>query len=400
LLYFKSEAIIARNLINQLLHHKSIKNMKKISLGIIITLLSFSCVKSQKLIKKPLADKLEKQFQDILDKQQQSLNIPGISVAVILPDNSKWLGVSGKSSDNEKINSNMLFGLGSVTMTYTSTLIFQLEQEGLLSIDDTIGKFINALPEIDRSITIAQLLNHTSGLYRYQQKSDYLEIVFSQPNKIWASSELIETFQGEPECQPGKCWGESAMDHVMLGVIIEKIAGSTLSNQLQTKIFNPLNLEQTYLYPEQSYPVNNMAHFWWDNYGSSNPVDVLAGDTAKLPMSSLFSSVWAAGAIHSTAEDLAIFIKRLFEGELIEQKSLEKMLAPIAKVDKNIYYGYSVIIEQLKGKTVYWHTGGIGYSSIYCYFPNDKLSIAVLCNQMKDPKPIVISLYEAYKNIN
>ncbi len=372
------------------------KSINRIIFGIITLLLSNSIAQCQKIEQNFLTDTLKKQFQVTINDQRKMLKIPGVSVAVILPDNSRWLGVSGRSSDSIEVNSNMLFGLGSVTMTYTATLIFQLEQEGRLTMEDTIGKFIKELGVIDGDITVRQLLNHTSGLYRYQQKPNYLEVVFSQPNKKWTSSELLETFQGEPECKPGTCWGESAMDHVLLGMIIEKITGTTISDQFQTRIFTPLNLKQTFLYPEQNYPANNMAHFWWDNYGSSDPVDVLAGDTAELPMASLFSSVWAAGAMHSTAEDLAIFIKDLFEGKLIRQKYLDKMVEPTYKINENMHYGYSVLIEKINGKTAYWHTGGIGYSSIYCYFPNEKLSIAVLCNQMIDPKPIAISLYENY----
>lgn len=373
-----------------------ITNKLRLNCVILTLLLSISIANCQEHKQNFLTDNLEKQFQKTLKEQQLTLRMPGISAAIILPDNSKWLGVSGKSSDTSDVNSNMVFGLGSVTMTYTATLIFQLEEEGLLAIEDTIGKFIKNLKGIDGSITISQLLNHTSGLYTYQQKSDFLDIVFSQPYKIWTSTEIIETFQGEPECKPGDCFAESAMDHVLLGIIIEIISGSTISNQFQTRIFNPLNLSQTFHYPQQSYPINNMAHFWWDNYGSSDLVDVFEGDTSELPMASLFSSVWAAGAMHSTAENLAIFIKCLFEGKLLGQNSLETMLTPIIELDEDIHYGYSVIIEQINGNTVYWHTGGFGYSSIYCYFPNDILSIAVLCNQMKDPKPIALELYNTY----
>lgn len=377
---------------------KQKKSLNRLNFGIIMLLVSTSILvgKSQEPEKNLIPDKLVKLFQGTLNQQREVLKIPGVSVAVILPDGSKWLGVSGKSSHSVEVNSKMLFGLGSVTMTYTATLILQLEQEGFLSLEDTIGKFIPELGKIDGDITIHQLLSHTSGLYRYQQKPEFMGIVFSQPDKIWTSRELVETFQGEPECQPGLCWGESGMDHILLGIIIEKITGTSISSQFETKIFTPLNLEHSFLYPEQSYSLDNMAHFWWDDYGSGEPVDVLAEDTSKLPLASLFSSVWAAGAMHSTAEDLATYIKHLFEGKVISDKALKKMVIPLTEVDDNVYYGFSVIIEKINGKTIYWHTGGIGYSSIYCYFPENELSIAVLCNQMVDPKPIALELYDTY----
>ena len=72
------------------------------------------------------------------------------------------------------------------------------------------------------------------------------------------------------------------------------------------------------------------------------------------------------------------------------------MLTPGPELDEGVHYGYSVIVDQVNGQIVYWHPGGFGYSSIYLYFPEDALSIAVLCNLMVDLKPVAIALYEAY----
>lgn len=342
-----------------------------------------------------MAEKTEKLFQETLDKQRDELKVPGVSAAVILPDGTTWLGVSGKSSDSEAMNSAMLFGLGSVTKTYVAALILQLAQEGALSLEDSVGNWITELGQIDRNIKIRQLLNHMSGLYRYQLKPEYLAAINAQPEKVWTAQEIVEKFQGKPECQPGSCWGESAMDYVLLGMIIEKTTGSSVSTQLIKRILNPLKLEQTFLYPEQKYPTEMMAHMWWDVTGSGEPVDVVAG-TSDLPLAALFSSLWTSGAMHSTAENLTRFAKDLFQRKVLEEDALEEMLAPGPELYPGAHYGFSVIIDQKNGKTVYWHSGGAGYSSIYYYILEDDLSIAVLCNLMTDPKPIAIALHQAY----
>jgi D-alanyl-D-alanine carboxypeptidase len=339
--------------------------------------------------------KMAKPFQETLNQQRQELKVPGISAAVILPNSTTWLGVSGKSSDSEAMDSTMLFGLGSVTKTYIAALVLQLAEEGTLSVEDTVVHWIPELGQIDGNIKIRQLLNHTSGLYRYQLKPEYLAAINAQPEKVWTAQEILEKFQGEPECQPGSCWGESAMDYVLLGMIIEKITGSSVSSQLATRFFTPLKLEHTFLYPEQKYPTEMMAHMWWDVTGSGEPVDVLAG-TADLPLAGLFSSLWTSGAMHSTAEDLARFSKELFEGRALKENSLEEMLAPGPELYAGAHYGYSVVIDQVDGQTFYWHSGGAGYSSVYYYSSKDGLSIAVLCNLMVDPKSIAIALYETY----
>lgn len=73
--------------------------------------------------------------------------------------------------------------------------------------------------------------------------------------------------------------------------VIEKITGTSISDQLHSKILAPYNLKNTFLYPDPGYPTDRMAHSWWDNFGSSAPHDVLAGGTSELPMAGLFSSV-------------------------------------------------------------------------------------------------------------
>jgi len=353
-----------------------------------------------------MAEKMAKPFQETLETQlsikhlmqaepQQELQVPGISAAVILPDGTTWLGVSGKSSETEAMNSDMLFGLSSVSKTYIAALVVQLAEEGAFSVEDRVGKWIQELGQIDGNITIHQLLNHTSGIYEYQRKPEYLAAIFAQPEKVWTAQEILEKFQGEPECQPGSCFRESIMDYILLGMIVEKAKSTSVSHQLTKRFFNPLKLEQTFLYPEQKYPAEMMAHMWWDVAGTGEPVDVIE-DTDDLPLAALFSSLWTGGAMHATAGDLARFAKELFEGRVINEDALEEMLTPGPELNEGVHYGYSVIVEKVNGQTVYWHPGGAGYSSIYFYFPEERLSIAVLCNLMVDLKPIATALYEAY----
>lgn len=358
---------------------------------IVVTLLVAGCQQQA-----PMADELALSFQNIIDQYRQEWEVPGLSAAVILPDSTTWVGVSGMSSDTEAMNSDMLFGLASVTKTYIAALVVQLAEEGALSVEDSAGQWISELGQINGDITIRQLLNHTSGLNRYQYTPKYREaIIYSQPGRVWTAQEILEEFQGEPECQPGACWGESMMDYVLIGMIIEKATLTSVSDQLVARFFAPLGLEHTFLYPEQKYSADLMSHLWWDVTGSGKPVDVVAG-TGDLPLAGLFSSLWASGAMHATAEDLARFVRDLFEGKAIQADALAEMLRPGPELYPGAFYGYSVVIEQVDGETAYWHNGGAGYSSVYYYFPGVRLAIAVLSNLMKDPKPIALALYQEY----
>lgn len=354
----------------------------------------------------PMPRKMSASFQETLDSQQaielamqtdqrQELMVPGLSAAVILPDGSTWLGASGKSSASEEMSSEMLFGLASVSKTYIAALVVQLAEESVLSVEDPVSKWIPKLGNIDGNITVRQLLNHTSGLNPYQKTPDYLAAINAQPDRLWKAQEILEEFQGEPVCEPGSCFEESLMDYVLLGMIVEKVTGSSVSSQLTERFFDPQNLEHTFLYPDQIYPPELMAHMWWDVTGLGQPVDVVEG-AGNPPLVGLFSSMWTSGAMHATAEDLAWFIKGLFEGEVIDADALEEMLAKGPELEPEVYYGYSVIIEQVDGQAVYWHPGGAGFSSIYLYYPEDGLTIAVLGNLMVDLKPVALALHQAY----
>jgi D-alanyl-D-alanine carboxypeptidase len=336
-------------------------------------------------------EQISAQLQTVLNEQRHLYGIPGISAALITSKNKIWIGVDGHSSEKDSIQPEMVFGLGSVTKTYFAAIVMQLVEKGKLSLDDSIRQWLPDMHFINNSITIRQLLNHTSGLYIYQGTPKWLREITINPNKIWSPKEIIDSLVKEPRCNPGACWDESAADYVLLGMIIETATGKKAVDVLKDYITSPLGLKHTTLYPDESYQSAQLAHFWYDIDHSGKLVDVfLVG--SKIPFAALFSGVWTSGAIISTAEDLAIFSKALFENRILSKTSLKQMVTPI-QIGNSPEYGFSVVVDTIDKKTVYWHTGGIGYASVFLYVPDDRLTIAVLGNLMVDPKPIAVALY-------
>jgi len=354
----------------------------------------------------PMADTMAETLQAELDAQrsvkhmvlgvegQIEAEVPGLTAAVILSDGSVWTGAAGMSSATDSMTAELRFGLASVTKTYVAALVHELADEGLLSPDDPVGEWLDDLGGIDPAITLGQLLHHTSGLARYQQKPAYLGAVYADPERVWTPREIVATFQGEPECEPGACFGESAMDYVLLGMIVEKATGSPLADLLTARILDPLALAHTCLYPDRTYPVDEMAHMWWDLEGTGEPVDVLE-EGGDLPLAGMWSALWASGAMHATAEDLARFARALFEGEAVSDEALEAMLTPGPDLAPGLRYGSSVMIEKANGKAVYWHPGGAGYASIYYHVPDDGITVTVLGNLMVDLKAVAEALHRA-----
>jgi D-alanyl-D-alanine carboxypeptidase len=346
---------------------------------------------------------LAKQLQTVLEQQHDFYKIPGISTALITSDGQKWLGVCGYSAEKDSMKPEILFGLASVTKTYIAALLLKLVEEKKLSLNDSIKQWLPNMCFVDSTITIRQLLNHTSGLYRYQGTPKWFKEIETNDDKIWRPEEIIATFLSERVGKPGSVWGESAADYVLLGMIIEKATDEKAANLLREKIILPLNLKHTYLYPDEINSSEKLAHFWWDINHTGKLVDVFPLKS-RIPLASMFSSFWTSGAIFSTAEDLAIFSKALFERGILSDSSFKQMITPI-QIGNSPKYGFSVVVDTIEGKTVYWHNGGAGYMSVFFYIPDDKLSIVVLCNSFAvlnnsfvDPKDFAIKLYKEYKN--
>lgn len=337
---------------------------------------------------------LSSPWQAVLDEQRATQGVPGMSAAIIMANGETWLGTSGQSSQAEAVRPEMLFGLGSVSKIYLAALVMDLVEGGQLSLDDRVDRWLPPTRHVGGEITIRQLLNHTSGLHRYQGRPAWYAAITTDPDRRWTPQEILDTFVAEPACAPGACWDESATDYVLLGMIVERVTGRPAAEALRQRVLDPLGLHHTFLYPDETYPTTDRAHMWWDLDGSGRAVDLMAG-VPERPLVGLFSSVWTAGALHATAEETALWIRGLFEGHILSDGSLREMVTTI-QLGQSPPYGFSVIVDHLRGKTRYWHTGGIGYSAVFYYLPDDKLTIVVLSNEMIDLRPVADALYDAY----
>jgi uncharacterized protein (TIGR02145 family) len=130
-------------------------------------------------------------LQRALDVSLESGYGVGVSAAVILPDGETWVGTSGISHGTTPITPDMLFAIGSAQKMFVGAAILQLAEEGRISLDDSLHEWLPPLPYVDSTITIRQLLNHTSGLYNFVDNSAYWQAFFNDPTKIWTMEEVI-----------------------------------------------------------------------------------------------------------------------------------------------------------------------------------------------------------------
>lgn len=304
------------------------------------------------------------QIKAAVEAMQKQMAIKGVSAAVIT-ENEAFTAVAGESFAGRPINADMVFGIGSVTKTLTSTTLMRMQQDGLIDLDDPISTWIPSTPNIDPSITVRQLLAHRSGLADYSMTQEYRSAVLANANRVFKPEELLP-FIKEPLAKPGGTFNYCNTNYLLAGMIISKITGEGAGGAFRKYIFDGLQMDSTYMGVEDSIPVE-MAVRWMSTQSGQN-----------VSINAAFSGAWTAGAVFSTAREIATFMRTLHRGEVVSEASLAEMHTYMDTVT----YGLGVSRQILSGNVVLGHTGSIrGYESIVLYVPSIDVGLAVLVNQ-------------------
>ena len=153
------------------------------------------------------------------------------------------LGVADRTSE-EPMTPDVHHRIGSVTKTFTITLLLQAEAEGLLSLDDTIDQYIKGVPNGDE-ITLAQMANMTSGIASYTENEQWGEEVLADPRRSWKPEELAQVgIKDSPLFDPGTEWHYSNTNTVLLGLVLEQVTGKPIGDLYREQIIEPLGLEE------------------------------------------------------------------------------------------------------------------------------------------------------------
>ena len=314
-------------------------------------------------------------LQGSVDASQARIPAPGISVAVRLADGRTWTGVAGdrQLSPPRPVGPDTVFAIASITKTFVTAVVMQLVDAGELSLDDRLSRFLPSYPRA-RDIRIRDLLGHTSGVFDYFQNPAYARRVFADRDRTWTSKEILGLVLG-PACDPGACFRYSNTNFVLLGLVIEKVSGRDLSAAIRTRLLEPLGLDHTVFQPDEDTPRNAAhGHLW----GGGDLFHDQSGSGRVLPHRSASTVAWAAGAMASTASDLARWADALYGGEVVSPASLDAMLT-FRRRDE---YGLGTRTRTFQGHRAVGHLGGIrGYELAMWHFPEDSATIVVLTNR-------------------
>ena len=344
----------------------------KIFTVILLTTLSLATAFSQSF-NKPKLDSLL----DILaakNKAMGSLTISKNGIVVY----SRAIGY-GFISPTENISSTekTKYRIGSISKIFTATMIFQLIEEGKLSLTETVDKYFPGLPNA-KLITISHLLNHRSGLHNFTDDPSY-QTYMTQPKTQDEMLAIVSNFK--VDFQPNEKFSYSNSNYVVLGYIIEKVSKQSYAKNLASRIISKVGLSNTYVGAKTDIKSNESFSYKFLNTWVQAPETDM-------------SIPGGAGALVSTPTDLTKFIESLFTSKLVSSTSLNQM--------KTITDGYGMGLIQIPFGTrrAYGHNGGIdGFQSSLGYFPEEGVAIAYCTNGVVYPmNDILIGALSIYFN--
>jgi len=294
---------------------------------------------------------------------------PGV-IAGVWVGNKSWTGNvwTTKFGKGAKPSNSDHTRIGSVTKTFTGTVILQLVEEGKLRLDESIAKWFPEAPEAAH-ITIRELGDMSSGIDTYTADETITDKYFADPTRSWKPSELIAGGLSQPlKFAPGTGFFYSDTNTLMLGQIAEAVTGKSIGALLRERIFAPLKLKGT------SFPTTSkLPSPFWNGYTdqSVNGNGPLRNSTNWSP-----TFAWAAGAIVSTLPDLHRWAVAMGTGSLLSPAMQKQRLKP----NPHSVAGGRAYLFCL-GSDHGWltHTGDIpGYNSTVAYLPKAKATIVVL----------------------
>lgn len=246
--------------------------------------------------------------------------VPGVVVAVAQGDQTTTLtsGVSDLEADTP-VESDDRFRIGSLAKPYVGTVVMQLVEDGTLSLDDTVEEWLPGVVPNGAEITIAQLLRHQSGIANYEGPEVLRPYLKGDQSYVWTPDELVDVaLEQGSQFDPGTAVEYSNTNYILAGKIIEAATGHSLEEELESRIFEPLQLDDTTFSTEG--PIEEpYAHGYL--LGNGKPIDA----------TEVYPFYWGAGNIVADIDDVTRFYSALFGGDLVSDESLEQMKDTVAE---------------------------------------------------------------------
>ena len=311
----------------------------------------------------PLDEPLQAALQTALQAQHTEHQPPGITAAVSLPGYEPWIATVGVSDLDEEVpmREEDRFKIASVTKTFVAALVLEQVDAGVLSLDDTLGTFVDVHPRGDE-FTLRALLNHTAGVEDFTRTSTFQ----NGGRREYSDEELAEMVANLPLVnEPGQAFAYSNTHFLYLGMLLSTVHEEPWQG-VMNRFASELDLQSTHA------PVPGSD---WEDI-----VPGYIGDWDRT-FSILPSMMSASGNMASNVEDLVQWARLFWGGSLFSDETAAEVTNNPVQVSSSWDFGLSTIIDSSGGSPVYFHNGSLnGYVSWAGYRPDDELSVAVLAN--------------------
>jgi D-alanyl-D-alanine carboxypeptidase len=326
---------------------------------------------------RPLSPALGGQVDALALAEMQSSGFPGLVVGVHAPGRGTYLkayGLAARASDREMATGDR-FRVGSVTKTFTATVILRLVQAGRLHLGDRLSRWYPRFPN-SRLITVRMMLNHSSGIAE-APNSAFAAWVASRGRRVYTAGDMIRLAARQPpKFRPGHGYYYSNTDYTLLGQIAERVSGTSIDRLYRRDVIGPLKLRHTAYRPNSALPAPAARGYL---IGGTEEVDVTDWS---------FSWAGTAGGMTSTVPDLLRYAPALATGHGLLGARVQRLrLADAVDTGQSgLRYGlgiFTVPIEVAPGRfeTLVGHDGEVaGYNAIVFYSPTHRASFVVLGN--------------------
>jgi CubicO group peptidase (beta-lactamase class C family) len=337
---------------------------------------------------------------DAIFASLQSSDAPGAAVLVVRDGRvvfRRGYGVTDLLT-RQAIDENTDFRLASFTKQFTATCIMLLAHDGKLHYDDPLPKFFPDFPQYGKTITVGNLLNHTSGL------PDYEDILMKQysgtpeekiPQILDAGVLKLLEQQAASQFPPGSKWQYSNSGYALLAMIVEKVSGQRFGDFLHDRIFAPLKMNRTLAYengrnevPHRAFGHTKKGNGWEET--DQSPTSAVLGD----------------GGIYTSLEDLEKWDRALREHTLLSEAEMQPALTPVQvsgalpkmPSGREVSYGFGWFLDPYEGHKRMAHDGEtVGFRTTIQRFPDDKLTVIVLANRGDvDPGRLALKVADLY----
>lgn len=330
-----------------------------------------------------LAGKGAVQVRDIEALVARHAELDMFSGTVIVADHGQvaYAGAYGLANRDHRIPNRLdtSYNIGSIGKVFTAVATMQLVEAGKLHLDDTLAKHLPEYPFPEKdSITLQQLLNHSSGLGDYMEHADYA----GRMHAIHTIADILPLiYTQKPLFPPGERFGYSNSGMVLLGAIIEKASGMRYPDYLQRHVFGPAGMKESHLAQEDDVLANRAIGYLAEPAGGYR-----ANVREIMPAS-------ADGGLRTTAQDLLRFDQAIGGTSLLGAERRQQMLTPVGPAP---FYASGWFTKRVDGHLAVGHGGGApGINAEFRRYPDDGYTVIVLSNYDMGATPLADAIEQS-----